>query len=117
MNDVLTRDNGQWEIQEIKNSAVLKEIHIQDIALQYYVTKGVLDSDLSAKLVLPNVKGSYQIVEVSEQVLALQSHIQDNISRLKQVINQQIIPQIPTGEHCNLPYKCSFWGYCHKLPA
>ncbi len=114
MNDVLAKVNGQWEIQEIKNSAFLKEVHIHDIALQYYVTKGVLDSDLSAKLVLPNVKGGYQIFEVTEQVLALQSPIQGNISRLKQVINQQTIPEIPIGEHCNLPYKCSFWEYCHK---
>ncbi|MFY7912865.1 MAG: hypothetical protein ACOVO2_25070 [Emticicia sp.] len=114
MNDVLTRSSGRWEIQEIKNSFELSQTHVQDIALQYFVTKGALQQDLDAKLVLNNGENGYKVIDVTSEVKALQSDIANNIQDFKNVLEQNSIPNIDTGHHCDLPYKCSFWGYCHR---
>lgn len=114
MNDVLTRSSGKWEIQEIKNSLELTQTHIQDIALQYFVTKGVLGQDLDAKLVLNDGEKGYKIIDITTEVIALQANIAANIERFKHILGKNSIPQMSVGEHCENPYKCSFWGYCHK---
>ena len=114
MNDVLTRGSGKWEIQEIKNSLELKPTHIQDIALQYFVTKGALGQELDAKLVLNDGANAYNIIDVTAEVKALQNIIAANIQRFKNILGQDSIPQINIGSQCEAPYKCSFFGYCHK---
>ena len=114
MNDVLTRSSGKWEIQEIKNSFELKPTHIQDIALQYFVTKGALGQELDAKLVLNDGANAYTIIDVTTEVKVLQDSIAANIQRFKNVLRQDSIPQINIGSQCEVPYKCSFFGYCHK---
>lgn len=114
MNDVLTRSSGKWEIQEIKNSFELKPTHIQDIALQYFVTKGALGHELDAKLVLNDGANAYTIIDVTTEVKVLQDSIAANIQRFKNVLRQDSIPQINIGSQCEVPYKCSFFGYCHK---
>lgn len=115
MNDVLTRNSGQWELQEIKNSSELKPTYIQDIALQYYVTKGALQAkQMSAKLVLSDENEVYKIIDITREVLDLQSEIKLNIQHFKEVLDENTIPEIPIGEQCSIPYQCSFFGYCHK---
>lgn len=115
MNDVLTRNSGQWELQEIKNSSELKPTYIQDIALQYYVTKGALQAkQMSAKLVLSDENEVYKIIDVTREVLDLQSEIKLNIQHFKEVLDENTIPEIPIGEQCSIPYQCSFFWYCHK---
>jgi hypothetical protein len=115
MNDVLTRNSGQWELQEIKNSSELKPTHIQDIALQYYVTKGALQlKQMSAKLVLADENDAYKIIDVTTEVQELQTEIAKNIHHFKQVLDESFIPKIPIGEQCTVPYQCSFFGYCHR---
>lgn len=114
MNDVLSRSSGKWEIQEIKNSTELKSTHIQDIALQYFVTKGVLRQELDAKLVLNDGENGYKIIDVTAEVKELQADITANIERFKNVLGQSEVPKVNIGQHCEDPYKCSFWGYCHK---
>lgn len=114
MNDVLTRSSGQWELQEIKNSSELKHTHIQDIALQYYVTKGALGKDLITKIVLSDENEAYKIIDVTKEVKELQAEITKNIHHFKEVLDKNSIPEITIGEQCSIPYQCSFWGYCHK---
>ena len=114
MNDVLTRSSGKWEIQEIKNSLELKPTHIQDIALQYFVTKGALRQELDAKLILNDGADGYKILDVTAEVKELQPNIEANVKSFKNILNQNEIPKVSIGEHCEDPYKCSFFGYCHK---
>lgn len=59
-------------------------------------------------------ENGYQIIDVTAEVKALQANIAANIERFKNVLEQNFIPTINIGEHCEEPYKCSFWGYCHK---
>jgi hypothetical protein len=114
MNDVLTRSGGKWEIQEIKNSSELKPTHIQDIALQYFVTKGALGQELDAKIVLNDGANAYTIIDVTAEVKVLQDNIAANIQRFKNILDQDSVPPINIGSQCEVPYKCSFFGYCHK---
>lgn len=114
MNDVLTRSGGKWEIQEIKNSSELKPTHIQDIALQYFVTKGALGKELDAKIVLNDGANAYTTIDVTAEVKVLQDNIAANIQRFKNILDQDSVPPINIGSQCEVPYKCSFFGYCHK---
>jgi hypothetical protein len=39
--DILKRlDNGQWDMIEVKSSTSVKDIHLPDVAIQYYVLNG-----------------------------------------------------------------------------
>lgn len=53
---------------------------------------------------------------VLEPVLKLQSDIPENISMLKQMLDENE-PEIEMGNHCTLPYTCDFYKYCtSQLP-
>ncbi|MCU0339704.1 MAG: hypothetical protein MUE30_07455 [Spirosomaceae bacterium] len=114
MNDVLVRESDTYQLQEIKNSSHLKNTHIQDAALQYFVTQGALKKDLHVKIVLPDGSTAYQIHDVTPQVQALQEDIKINVAKFRKLLGSGQIPDVPIGAHCDTPYKCSFWGYCRK---
>ena len=38
--DILRKHEGEWEIYEVKNSTSVKDVHYNDVSIQYYVLKG-----------------------------------------------------------------------------
>lgn len=38
--DLLHKENDGWHMYEVKSTNSAKEVHIQDVAVQYYVLKG-----------------------------------------------------------------------------
>ena len=88
---------------EIRGSHAFKESHEFIIALS-----GSFD------VVLNDGENGYKIIDVTAEVKELQANITANIERFKNVLGQNSAPKIDIGKHCEDPYKCSFWGYCHK---
>jgi len=120
--DILVRQGKHWYAFEVKSTTSVKEQHIQDAALQYYVltNSGLALQDISI-IYLNNQyvrRGDLQIhhlfttESVLESVVARQESIALKIQELKGLLTQRNEPVIGIGPHCFDPYECDFTGHC-----
>ena len=122
--DILVRDGDMWNAYEVKSSTSVKETHIIDASLQFHVMKncGIEINDISI-VVIDNsyqkhghleVDKLFKIESVYDDVIKLQSSVQENIQELKNVLSIREIPKELIGEKCFSPYNCDFMGHCWK---
>ncbi|MCB9047407.1 MAG: DUF2779 domain-containing protein [Chitinophagales bacterium] len=123
--DILVNEGGKWYAYEVKASTKVKDIFIQDVALQYHVITncGIDLADISV-IHLNNkyvrfgdldIKQLFTIESVLNNVLSMQDAIAGQIEVLKGVVASNEEPEIEMGNHCNNPYDCDFIGYCKDL--
>ena len=126
------KKDGSFEIYEVKSSTwnqkktiddIYKYIH--DVSVQHYVLNklGYNVSDcfitlLNTDYVMgPNIdyKGLFTSINVTQQVLDLNTEISSNIKDLRKTLeNVQNEPNIDIGWHCKNPYECDAHEYCWK---
>lgn len=120
--DILVKRGDLWFAFEVKNSASVKDQHIQDAALQYYVVTnyGLRLEDISI-IHLNNQyvrKGELDIQQlfatesILEDVLEQQNFIKKKIDELKVLLDQPNEPSVDIGPHCSSPYDCDFKEHC-----
>ena len=119
--DILRENQGVWEIYEVKNSTSVKDVHYDDIALQYHVLKGAGISVSKTFLVHLNnqyirngeieVGELFTIEDLTADVMARQDLVMDEITKMREILNGEM-PDIDIGGHCSDPYECDFGGYC-----
>lgn len=121
--DILVRDKGnKWKIYEVKSTTEVKDEHIPDASVEYYVlsNSGLNVTDTSMIYINNQYvrKGDldltklFNIASVHELVLEGQKAVEENIERFKEVLKQKKIPDIDIGPYCSNPYDCSFLGHC-----
>lgn len=121
--DILHKGADGWEIYEVKSSTRVKDVYIQDVAVQTWILKqaGVKVS----KCALVTLDGSYRLngeIEVdklfavhdlTQAVEVLQSFVQNEIVSQQTMLEQGPMPEILVGKQCSDPYRCAFFNYCH----
>ncbi len=122
--DIIVKENGGWNIYEVKSSTSVSETYLNDAALQYYVLNGWGLKIKSFNIIYINNqyvrKGDLDVEKlfIIEPVLSLikpmQKSVKENVERLKAVLKRKTIPQIDIGVHCHNPYTCGFFNYCRK---
>jgi hypothetical protein len=124
--DILERlDNGQWNLIEVKSSTSVKDVHLPDVAIQYYVLEGSgLDINQAFLLLINNqyvydgnnldLENFFSSFDVTNQALSLQNEITIRIAEHKEMLNAPNAPVIKPSRHCHRPYSCDFWDYCTK---
>lgn len=122
--DILVRDDEGWKAYEVKSSTSVSDTYIKDAAIQYYtiVNSGIDLVDISIIHINNNyvldgeldINQLFTIKSVKVKVLEYLPRIPDEVSRLKNVIEFDSMPNIDIGEHCISPYKCDFKGTCWK---
>lgn len=123
MVDILhIRDDGKLELYEVKSSTEVKDIHVHDASIQYYVVNGLGYNIQSVNIVHINndyvrsgqleLDQLFHIVNVSDGVIALQNEIPDHLERFKQDLCRDVEPAIDIGPHCRKPYECDALNYC-----
>lgn len=122
--DILDCKNGQWNAFEVKSTNSLKEVHISDAAIQYYVMKHQqfltnpemylihFDSSYVRQGDL-NIRKLFTANKITTQVIDLQPDIPANVLQLKKTLLYGE-PTIAMGSQCISPYPCSFYAYCCK---
>ncbi len=120
--DILVNENNCWYAFDVKSTSKVKEPHITDAALQYNVITncGIALKDIS--IVHLNTKyikeGELDVNQlftkssVLNEVLELQSFINEKTKSLLQLVKNKTEPIIEIGDHCNIPYACDFSDYC-----
>ncbi|MCF8236473.1 MAG: DUF2779 domain-containing protein [Bacteroidales bacterium] len=122
--DVLVQEDDGWKAYEVKGSTNLKNYHLEDTALKYYVITG---SGLKLKdISVVTLNNQYvrqgeiepgklfKTESVLEKILKKQKQVAENIERLKAVLLSGAIPLKDIGPWCSDPYECDFRGHCWK---
>ncbi len=119
--DILVKDSDAWQIHEVKMSTSVKEVNLNDVAIQFYVLGncGLLIS--GAYLVHINnqyvrqgeidVQQLFAGEDVLEAAFERQTDLPQIIADLRTAL-QGDEPQIDIGPQCNDPYDCDFIPYC-----
>lgn len=118
--------NERWAI-EVKSSTSLKEYHILDASLQYWVmSKSGFKPD---KFFLMHINNSYikrgaieveqlfTLVDMTNEVIQNQEMVENNLSRFK-LLSKEKEPKVAIGKHCDTPFSCDYKEHCWQhLPA
>lgn len=122
--DILVKDKEGWKAYEVKSSTSVSETYVMDAAIQYYtiVNSGIDLKDISivhinnqySKNGKINIHQLFTIELVYDRVQEVFSAIPNQVENFKQLIKQEVVPNIDIGAHCNNPYSCDFKGLCWK---
>jgi hypothetical protein len=122
--DILQEGEDGWEIYEVKAASEIKRVYLDDVAIQYYVLNGAGLSVSRAYLVCINTdyvrKGEIEAEklfsrsDITELVKEKQSLLEEEIKRLREMLQSGTPPDIDIGSYCSNPYDCDFHGYCWK---
>jgi hypothetical protein len=119
--DILRKVGEGWDLYEVKGSTGIKEVYLNDIALQYYVLKNSGLPIRKACLVYINnqyvrngpldLDQLFLFEEITQKAIEMEGFVRDEIGRLKGILAGNL-PDIDIGEHCSDPYPCNFQGHC-----
>lgn len=119
--DILHLGTNGWELYEVKASTSLKDVYLNDIAVQFFVLAGCGINPSKAALVHINnqyvrqgnieVEKLFTIRDVTGDVSSMQTEVIANIDAMRTMLHGEI-PTIDIGPYCSDPYGCSFSGHC-----
>ncbi|HNP36216.1 MAG TPA: DUF2779 domain-containing protein [Woeseiaceae bacterium] len=124
--DVFLPDGDNWRAIEIKASASVKDVHLIDCAIQYWVLRGEGVELSSISLGYINNQFVYQgdgnydglIIEddVTERVLERLDDVPNLIAKARAALGDGV-PDVAVGAHCSSPYECQFQSHCWPMDA
>ena len=125
--DVLQPNGGgSFDLIEVKSTTGYDSAkHLADVAIQLYVLEQSGIPVNRAWLMHLNNQYVYQggdydlqqlftlagVTEEARQFVA--DSVPDELAAMWEVLRWDEPPDIATGGHCNKPYHCPFYGYCH----
>jgi len=112
-----------WRLIEVKSSTKVKDVHLDDLALQRYVLAGAGLNIVSCQLMRINTAYTYAggevdltelfaIDELSSIVEERQRAVPGQIAAMKTMLFAPAAPEIDPDRHCFSPYECPFWAHC-----
>ena len=123
MLDILHRKGDEvWAI-EVKSSTSVKNYHLTDASLKYFVMKNAgFTPDRFFMMYINNqyVKQGeltteiFTLTDITEQVLANQDWIAENLDRLLKMLEIETEPVVEIGGHCSDPFGCDYAHHCWK---
>ena len=121
MVDILHKGRNGWELYEVKASTSVKDVHEQDVSIQYYVVSGSGLSLNSASLIHINnqyirygelnLQELFSIVDLTEVAFRNQEMVEEQLFLMRAALNNDE-PNIDIGPHCDSPYECDFKNHC-----
>ncbi len=125
--DVLVRGDGQtFDLIEVKSTTGVRDQHIPDVAIQLHVVEGSGITVRRAYLMHMNNAYVYQggehdleqlfsLSDVTEEARAYTDEgIHNDLALMWESLQLAETLDIETGPHCEAPYRCPFFGYCHR---
>jgi len=119
--DIFHKGKRGWELYEVKQSTKVEAVHVNDVALQYYVLKGSMVPVSKAFLVHINneyvrhggieVEKLFVIEDVTDRVKEKQTFVAEELEKMRKMLNGPM-PAIDIGSWCHDPYECDFKGRC-----
>ncbi|HJT20928.1 MAG TPA: DUF2779 domain-containing protein [Nitrospira sp.] len=133
--DILQRvssPDGQppsWRLIEVKSSSRVKDVHLNDLAIQTHVLRESGIPLMGVSLMHVNtqyfhheneidLEGLFNIVDVTEAVASRRTGITEKLDAMRLCLVELQPPSVQPGAHCDHPYECHFWNHCtERKPA
>lgn len=124
MADILHKGSSGWEVYEVKSSTSVKDTHLYDLAIQYYVIKGSGLDVSKASIVHINreyvrrgaidVSALFTIADMTGDAMEHQKSVEDELRKMKEMlsISDTKPPAVKIGPQCEDPYPCDFGDHC-----
>ena len=114
-----------WRLVEVKSSTKVKDVHLEDLAVQSEVILGAGLTLLSVGLMHINTGYLYRdgaidltelfaIQNLSEAVAQRRAEVPGRLAEMTRMLLQTQPPAIEPDRHCHSPYECPFWEHCTK---
>jgi predicted RecB family nuclease len=112
-----------WRLIEVKSSTKIKDVHLNDLAIQTHVLLGAGLSLAATCLLHINTGYVYEqgdvdlsrlftLQDLTESVRARRAAVPEQLVLMKAVLLQGAPPAIEPGAQCQSPYECQFWNHC-----
>jgi hypothetical protein len=121
--DIMRKGRQGWDIYEVKSSTDIKDVHLNDIAVQYHVigNSGIKVGKaflvhLNNKYVRSGPLGLdllFTINDVTADPMKRQPDVKKEIVRQQKMLKGKE-PGIDIGPHCEYPYDCDFMDHCWR---
>ncbi len=114
----------RWGIVEVKSASSVKDVYLEDAAIQYFVAiEAGLELDCIA-IAHVNTDWVYQgdedyeglltVVDVTQEIQELVQCLPQWIEKAQAVLKRRTAPAIATGAQCSNPYPCGFLEHCQS---
>ena len=124
---ILKNKDNSWDLIEVKSAKSVKDINIRDVAIQTYVMEksGCVVNNIHLMHMAPefqydapdwsNISNNFVKADIKQASREFIEQIPQYINEMKEAIfSPAVLPQVEPGEHCEYPYKCSFYNQCHS---
>lgn len=133
--DILRKEEGGYSLYEVKNTYAAREEFITDLGFQSLIlrkcgvpllarklvlrgdspTEEISPSPYETKVEFLEHKGfCYKIVDVTDYAKRAERVASNRIFELGKLKKKDaLMPNIGVGEHCDKPYRCWYYEYCH----
>ena len=112
-----------WGLREVKQGASVKDVYLDDAAVQRFVVEGAGVRLRSVEIVHVNrdyVRGDdgidwrhfFQRADVNAETAALLPDVPARVRAFRRVLAQAAAPDVEPSLHCFDPYGCEFWDHC-----
>jgi predicted RecB family nuclease len=124
--DILERVGPDaWRLIEVKSSTRVKDVYLDDLAIQSYVLTGAGVALAGVGLMHINNQYVYPGGELDlGQLFACQdlaapvsgrlAEVPARLAGMKMMLTEPSAPAIEPDAHCHQPYDCPFWDHCTK---
>lgn len=114
-----------WRLIEVKSSTRVKEVHLNDVAIQNYVLSGSgiplagtclmhIDNAYIYEGGEIDLQALFAVEDVSEAVSNLQERVPERLAAMREVLIESQPPALEPDDRCHSPYECPFWAHCTK---
>jgi hypothetical protein len=121
--DIFSRKGSRHHVVEVKSSAAVKDYHLSDAAIQYWVIGGagvpvdsISISHVDSSFVYDgngDYDGLLKQVDVTEETEEYVAQVPEWIRQFRKMLVGNM-PKIETGRQCTKPHDCPFIGHCSK---
>lgn len=122
--DILEKKKGRIAVYEVKSTTSVKQTHINDTGLQYFVMNacGYKPDEVYVMHVDKtyvnegnfNANELFIASDITEQVVDFQYDIPSLLKEAEVTLSLDDVPSHDIGLHCTDPIDCPFKGYCWK---
>ncbi len=124
--DVMIPEEDGWRVIEVKASTSVKDYHVLDCAIQYWVLRnsGIRVNSIALAHVdnqfVYRGDGDYGGLllenDLTDEVRDLERDVLELVAKARDAVTGPM-PLINVGMQCNKPYECQFMSYCWPTDA
>lgn len=115
-------DGRAWHMVEVKSSTQVKDYHMDDAAIQFYIATqagvplgSIKVAHIDSSWVYPGdgvYQGLLREADLSAVTAAREHEVRDWLAGAHEIVRSEAPPERDTGTHCRTPYECGFLKAC-----